>query len=444
MLKVELRQYQKEAVDKCLKAFASGERGFLIGDKMGLGKTVEALAIIDKIHKRYNNVLVVAPTALLEKWKFEVKDKLSDDREYDILYASYNDLSSADKRLVYAKYNYDLIVFDEVHYAKNYRAKRTQGTLYSFRKISPPPIAEKADKLLGLSGTWPPNSVTECYTWLRAIKNPLAKYGFDSFASTFSEYCYRSPQGWVKYSGFKNQDLFRQNIANVFIARDISDVVLEIPEGLRIFEYLEPSKDLVKIEEELIEAISKLGYDIYDLINNPEYLETFLETFPDFSRIMHFRRLQGAAKISIIKEYIEENILPEISKFIVFCYFRDTADSYYRAFKDKIKTIKIDGQVPASDRFEILNQIKEEKECILVCTLDAVREGFDLIDFKLSIFSEIDWRPWVLEQAEGRTRRIGQNSIVRWIYFVFNSGIDRAIAKAIDAKKQIISEIKRI
>jgi len=49
MKNTTLRHYQQTAVDKALAAYAAGHRGFMCGDKMGLGKTIVALQIAEKI-----------------------------------------------------------------------------------------------------------------------------------------------------------------------------------------------------------------------------------------------------------------------------------------------------------------------------------------------------------------------------------------------------------
>ena len=48
-----LRHYQQEAVDKALLAYENNHRGFLCGDKMGLGKTIVALQIAESLPKKY-------------------------------------------------------------------------------------------------------------------------------------------------------------------------------------------------------------------------------------------------------------------------------------------------------------------------------------------------------------------------------------------------------
>ena len=57
--------YQREAADKALAALTDpphkGVRGFFVGDKMGLGKTVEALMIADELPKTENLIAVVCP-----------------------------------------------------------------------------------------------------------------------------------------------------------------------------------------------------------------------------------------------------------------------------------------------------------------------------------------------------------------------------------------------
>ena len=443
MLTVELRNYQKVAVKKALTAYAKGARGFLIGDKMGLGKTIEALAIADILPKRHKLILIVAPTALLEKWRHEVRARVYDGRDYEFCFVSYSELADPQKRAAHTNSRYDLIIYDEVHYAKSYKAQRTQGSLYCYKKINPPPVSHCADRLLGLSGTWPPNAITDCYTWLRATGNPIAQNGFEAFANRYSAYVYRSPQGWTKYSGMKNIEEFHKAVAPFFIARDIDDVTDEIPSGVRIIEYLKPSKAVLRQEMAIVELIEREFGDLQSVFADDNLLERALETFPDFSRIAEFRKLQGRTKVASVIEHVTNDILSEVKKVLIFCYHIEIAETYRVEFSKHTTCVKIDGSVPPEKRFEILQRVRDMDECVLVCTLDAVREGFDLIDFSVSVFAEIDWRSWVLEQAEGRTRRLGQLKNVRWVYFVFDSGIDSAIMKTVEKKKSLAESIRQ-
>ena len=173
MKNTTLRHYQTEAVEKALAAYAAGYRGFLCGDKMGLGKTIIALQIAEKLPKKYNMIGVVCPAFLVPKWRREILNRCNDKRKYKFALYSYSDLSDPLILAQAKSVNYDLVIFDEVHYAKSYKAARTVATLSSRG------VHIVADKLLGLSGTWPPNNIADCFQWLKASNSPLALHGYE-------------------------------------------------------------------------------------------------------------------------------------------------------------------------------------------------------------------------------------------------------------------------
>ena len=89
---------------------------------------------------------------------------------------------------------------------------------------------------------------------------------------------------------------------------------------------------------------------------------------------------------------------------------------------------------------QIFQQMVNER--IIIATIDALREGVDAIGFSMTLFAEIDWRGWAIEQAKGRTRRIGQEKNVRWVYFFFDRGVDRLMRKKIVEKNELAEAVR--
>ena len=88
-----LRHYQQTAVDKALAAYSTGCRGFLCGDKMGLGKSIIALKIAEDLPKKHNLIGVVCPAFLVPVWRREIAARCDDDRAYKFYICSYSDIS---------------------------------------------------------------------------------------------------------------------------------------------------------------------------------------------------------------------------------------------------------------------------------------------------------------------------------------------------------------
>lgn len=431
--------YQREAADKALSVYRNEKskvKGFFIGDKMGLGKTIEALIVADELPKESNLIAVVCPAFLKSKWAREIKEKCPDDRAYRFVVVSYSELTDEAFLRNFASRKYDLIIFDEAHYFKSYKAQRTKAAVIA---------ASVSDKILALSGTWPPNNVGDCFNWLKMAKNPLAAASFEAFVYRHAAFATRTNFG-LRHEGFKNSAEWRENFDPFYIGREIDDVSDAIPDGLRLFEVVETPEKLAKEEKalfaDLLRAAGHSQADLDFILSNDDFFERLLSTVPDFSRLSEFRKRQGFAKIPAAVDWLCE-AREEKKKILVYCYHKEVAEKLAAlCAKKKIPVRVVHGtNSDANEREQILHAAQELDDVVLIVTIDAAREGVDLIGFDTTLFVEYDWRPWALEQAEGRTRRVGQVKNVRWIYLTFDKGIDSAMRKKVSQKEKTIAEV---
>lgn len=427
MKNTTLRNYQSEAVKKALTAYTAGHRGFLCGDKMGLGKTIVALKIAEEIEKCHNMIAVVCPAFLIPKWRREILNRCDDRRKYKFALYSYSDLSDASILSQSKSVNYDLIIFDEVHYAKNYKATRTIATLCTNG------IHSVSSKLLGLSGTWPPNNIADCYQWLKASASPLASHSYEEFCHEFAANCYRNNFG-LQVSGFRPNARWMEHFPPVYIGRTIDDVTDEIPEGLRVDEEIDLPSVIEKAEIKLFGRI----------IDDPDLIEKAIEAAPSFDQLTEFRKMQGLAKVHAVIDYALDAWESDEKKMLIFAYHTEVAEKIAAALtKKKLPVTLITGEnTSADERDAITQKLNDVPEGVIVATIDSLKEGVDITGFALTLFAEIDWRAFALEQCEGRTRRIGQEKNVRWIYFFFERGVDKMMRKKIVEKKNLAAAIR--
>lgn len=427
--------YQTVAANKALAAFNAVTRtkvnGFFIGDKMGLGKTIEALMIADSIPKKENLIVVVCPAFLIPKWRREITEKCPAVRKYRFVVESFSALTDEATLRKFCARKYDLIIFDEAHYFKSHKAQRTKAA----------EAAAKAGRLLlSLSGTWPPNDVGDSYTWLRMANNPLAAMSFESFVYRHAAFATRTHFG-LRHEGFRDSAEWREHFDPYFIGREIDDVTDAIPDGLRIFETVEMPAKLEKEERQFFgEMLHAAGHSLHDLdfiLANEDYFQQILATMPDFSRLAEFRKRQGFTKIPAALSWLIE-AREEKQKILVYCYHKGVAEKFAAECSKKKMPVRVvhGSNTTADERETILHAAQAEKDIVLVVTIDAAREGVDLIGFDTTLFVEYDWRPWALEQAEGRTRRVGQKKNVRWVYMTFDKGIDKAMRKKLRLKQK--------
>jgi SNF2 family DNA or RNA helicase len=422
-----LRHYQQEAVDKALAAYAAGYRGFLCGDKMGLGKTIIALQIAEKLPKKWNMIGVVCPAFLIPKWRREILNRCNDKRKYKFALYSYSEISDPLILAQAKSVNYDLIIFDEVHYGKSYKAARTVATLCEQG------VHVVADKLLGLSGTWPPNNIADCYQWLKASASPLALHGYEGFAREFAANCHRNTFG-LQVSGFKPNARWFEHFPPAYIGRTIDDVTDEIPDGLRVDFPIDIPKTIEKAEVKLFGRI----------LDDPDLIEKAIAAAPSFDQLTEFRKMQGLAKVHAVLDYTLEAWEENEKKLLIFSYHQEVAEKIAAALiKKKLPVTLITGTNTTPDERDAITQkLNSVDESVIVATIDSLKEGVDITGFSLTLFAEIDWRAWALEQCEGRTRRIGQEKNVRWIYFFFEKGVDKMMRKKIDEKNKLSSAVR--
>lgn len=422
-----LRRYQMEAVEKALLAYRNGHRGFLCGDRMGLGKSIVALKIVEELPIKYGLIGIIAPAFIIPKWRREILNRCDDKRKYKFALYSYSEISDPLILAQAKSVQYDLMIFDEVHYGKNYKAARTVATLCSRG------VHSVADKLLGLSGTWPPNNIADCYQWLKASASPLAPHGYEEFAREFAASAYRNNFG-LQVSGFKPNARWMKHFPPVYIGRTIDDVTDEIPDGLRVDFPIDIPKTVEKAEIKLFGRI----------LDDPVLMEKAIEAAPSFDQLTEFRKMQGLAKVYAVVDYALEAWEENEKKFLIFAYHQEVAEKIAAALaKKKLPVTLITGtNTTADERDAITQKLNEVDESVIVATIDSLKEGVDITGFSLTLFTEIDWRAWALEQCEGRTRRIGQEKNVRWVYFFFERGVDKMMRKKIDEKTALAEAVR--
>jgi ATP-dependent helicase HepA len=142
---VELEDYQFNVVARVLE---DPIQRYLLADEVGLGKTVEAGLIIRQyvIDSHDANVLVVAPSALVEQWRRELSGRFGMGAHLDVSVSvvSSEDLDGVKEGLREAR----MLVVDEAHHLSR-MAHNGGHPLYEVLR----PRAVSIERLLLLSGT---------------------------------------------------------------------------------------------------------------------------------------------------------------------------------------------------------------------------------------------------------------------------------------------------
>lgn len=193
-----LYNFQKDAVIGAIEKIET-YGGCIIADSVGLGKTFEALAIMNYYQLRNDRILVLAPKKLRENWTvYQLNDKrniLAEDRlNYDVL--NHTDLSrergfSGDIDLEMINWgNYDLVVIDESHNFRNNPNVRDKITRYS-RLMNDVIKSNIRTKVLMLSATPVNNRMNDLKNQIAFITEAddraFVSYGIDSISQVMRD-----------------------------------------------------------------------------------------------------------------------------------------------------------------------------------------------------------------------------------------------------------------
>lgn len=448
-MKKIIRPYQKEGIATITKWYKK-HRTFLLADETGLGKSLQALKVLQNIMKtpKHNRAIIVCPAFLKRNWQNEINKWLPKNKKYSIVIQTYSGIIEVNALHYLTKYHYDMLIIDEGHYLKSFESQRTMAVYGAPGYHNYKPLIKCCRKVLKLTATPVPQRVGEIYPWLWATKHIIIKgVTYEGFIAKWAAY-YKQTKFGITHKGVKNPEALKEALSINMLRRKKKDVLPDLPDFSREYITLSTTTKMYAEERELLtELLKATGYQdmmLNDLLNNPALLDSFLQIMPSFEKLSIFKKQQGLMKVKLVCDYLQNFVLNEKKKFILFCYHKDVAEQYLKFFQKQklgIPITKIDGDVPVDERFGIIEKINEHKEHILIATMHSIKEGLNITGFDTSFFAEIDWAPYVLTQVEGRTLRIGQKNFVSWKYFLFDRGIEQYIFNMLEEKNDTVEKI---
>jgi SWI/SNF-related matrix-associated actin-dependent regulator 1 of chromatin subfamily A len=414
-LLLDLFDFQAEGVDFAVKAKYS-----INAYEMGLGKSPTAIAAAVKVGAK--KILVVCPAFLIPNWINEIA-KFTGER-------ASGDLSSQDpfhvvsytsiKRAVSNFSQYDFVICDEVHYAKNLDAKRT---ILLHELLS----THRPNYFIGLSGTPIKNKVPEFYSLLR-----LCWYGgryreFDSFSTSFWKFCMNftnrrskiiGSKTFTDFEGLKNPEQLRQLIKPVYIRKRVEDAIT-LPDQIRI-EHLIADKSKT-------DDLLRMAFESYE---GKKASKSFASG----------KAISALGKVEYTVEFITEN-LEAAGKFIVFTDHVQSAKKLFDNL-DHIGCRYITGQTPVDLRESYVESLNKGEIKILIATIGSLSVGVNLTGCNRMIFNDLPWVPADIEQAEKRIHRIGQKSKC-FYYYILASKYDEYILRTLNKKRKLIEQVEK-
>ena len=433
---MELFEYQKQGIE-----FLVNNRGGMLLDEQGLGKTIQALNAVNKIapvgwkQGKACVVVVVCPAIMQGTWRYHIENIL-DNRIASIVhsYEWYVNLENYKglMKLIHQSCNSVCVIVDEAHYIKTPTSKRTKTVqhLLSLDNIvfkvllTGTPVTRDVDDLFTQLKVFYPNFCRTIFEYRRRYMNCIHSYFGDTF------------------KGFKD-DSAKAEIINYLkhcsLRRTKKSAGLELPSITRTPVFVDINKKVAEQSLEILDYATKVinGSDDYNMYKT--------DLAEEASHIASVRKALGVAKVPQVLQYIEHLLQSGTQKLIVFGVHIDVVNLIYESLKEKykdIKTHRIIGATTNTQREKIINEFQnEDTPQIIVANMIACGVGVTLTKAHTVVFAELDFTPANIMQAEARVHRITQEHIVNSIFIIAKDSLDEKILGIIREKIEVIKEV---
>ncbi|HEY7069562.1 MAG TPA: DEAD/DEAH box helicase, partial [Acidimicrobiales bacterium] len=404
LLAVALRGYQAFGA-----RFALTQGRAILGDEMGLGKTVEALAAISHLHAGgATHSLVVCPASVLANWAHEVEQHsrlrafrlhgadrgralAAWGREGGVGIVTYDSLRSVDlpDGLPVA-----LLVADEAHYVKNLAAKRTQAIVRHIAAV---------ERVLLLTGTPVENRLEEFRNLVGHIRPDLAE---------------RMEPG----SGLVGTDAFRAAVADVYLRRNQSDVLDELPPRIDNDEWVE------------LTPADRRAYA--RAVGSGNFMAMRRAAFEAAA-------LDQSAKLHRLVEIVDE-AADNGWKTVVFSSFLDVLRAADRALGERSAGL-LTGRLDPSARQALVDEFSASpRPLVLVSQIQAGGVGLNIQAASVVVLTEPQWKPSIEDQAVARLHRMGQVRPVHVHRLLAEGSVDQRMREILTAKRAVFDDYVRM
>ncbi|MFQ5510164.1 MAG: DEAD/DEAH box helicase [Leptospirillia bacterium] len=422
-----LYPYQIEGRD-----FLAARTTALLADVQGLGKTAQAITAADRVNAR--SILVLCPASARINWQRELTTWLSDPRAVESKVVSYDKARGNEYQSLLAR-QWDVLILDEAHFLKSWRAKRTRAVYGRF--CTGGGLCARAARVWALTGTPAPNDVTELWPMLRALfpealndgtGQPMDRWPFTAHYTTGRQ----TPYGY-KVTGGKNLNELKERLLPFMLRRRLEDVRLDLP-PIRFGEVTLTNHRIPKV---LKEAEAGLEGDVIR-----EALMVGKLPGPNAAvATSTLRRLTGLAKVAPAVELITEELTGNDSKLVVFAHHREVINQLNEGLQP-FNPCLLHGGLPEDQRQKAVDSFQNDPDArVFIGQLTAAGTALTLTAASSVLFLEYSWTPSDNQQAAKRCHRIGQDNPVLVRFVSLSGSLDEQITRVAKAKTETLSQV---
>lgn len=325
------------------------------------------------------------------------------------------------------------VIIDEIHFCSNFTTLRTKITAG---------IAKNKEIIYGLTGTSFVNRNSDIASQLMIIdrlddiRDKAREVGILPQNKTATGYGFFKARYCAGKDGTsRTKELNYLLTETCYFSRNKEEVLTDLPPKIRQTIY-------VDLDEEHRAEYKQAEDD----------LENYLRKYKEASDTDVERSMRGAAMVQIgickniaargklagVKNFIQ-NAIDEGEKMVVFLNQREIYDVMLKEFPD---ALVLNGEVDKEDRMPVIDAFQNDpnKKLILV----SMKVGGQLITLTASShvgFIELGWNPATHDQCEDRCHRIGQEDSVMSSWFIAKNTIDEWNLDLIETKRQASDDV---
>jgi SNF2 family DNA or RNA helicase len=404
--------------------------GAILADQMGLGKTVQIIALLAAPERdRVVPSLVVAPGTLLENWRREIKKfaptistyihqgsgRTGDYRdllELDVIITSYDTVirDSSMFRMV----EWRIVILDEAQSIKNPDTKRANSVKRLRRAVG-----------IAVTGTPVQNRLRDLWSIV-----DFCIPGYLGDESSFERRFDESMIGAGTLEPFVSPIMLRRRVSEV--AQDLPPRI-EIPQVLT-FEDSE-AKEYERIRSETIReygggaTLVALGR-LRMFCAHPMLLDPALVTVEQALTFGKFQRL-----LEIADEVFENK-----EKMLVFTSYNRMAGFIVQTVRQRygLYADVINGDTAIPDRQKIIDEFTNEPAgALLALNPRAAGTGLNITAATHVVHYNLEWNPAVEDQASARAHRRGQDRPVTIHRLFYADSVEEVVDDRLRRKRQL-------
>lgn len=433
--------------------------GFLF--EMGCGKTLTAIMTMGALYQagKVKKVLVCAPTSVCSVWpsdlesfadfKYLVKVLLGTKQQrikalnelagfpfrgLKIAVINYESTWRDDIKEAIEEWFPDMVICDESQRIKTHDAAQAKE-LHR--------LGDMAKYKLILSGTPVQNNAVDIWSQYRFMDRSVFGNNFYAFRN---RYCMMGGFNNKQIVGYRNMDeLIKKEYSVAY--RVTKEEALDLPETVFKLLFLEFNPE----EKKLYDQLKKDGFA--ELENGGQITATTVLT-----KLLRLQQLTGGflvadeadkpelvseSKINALEDIVDDYVIGEGKKLVIFARFRAELDIIEKLIKKKkIQYGMIYGDILQNERGDIVKDFQENPETlIIICQIQCAGLGITLTAASTCVYYSVDFNYANYAQSLARIHRIGQKNKCTYIHLTVKGTVDEKVLKALAAKEDLAKTI---